>query len=262
MKTHTLKLIFLLMLLTAFASQSMAQHRKTVMHLPKFDLDPYHFGFILAANQMLLTWKPVDDYQNMVFSKLDAPDITIAGAESYQVYEITTRPVPGFAVGIVGNLRLGNHFDLRFIPTLAFGERYIDYSIIAFNNLDEAIDTVPIRKSLPSTMVDFPFHIKYRSKRFNNFAAYVLAGGKYSLEMASTKKILSANGDYPVKTDRHDLAAEVGVGADFYTPYFKFGVEAKMSFGGLNALIKDDFLYSNVLDRINNKVFQLSFTFE
>ena len=186
----------------------------------------------------------------------------IANAEYYKINEISTTPVPGFAVGIVGNLRLANHFDLRFVPTLAFGDRFVDYKVLALSSNQIKLDIIAISKSIPSTTVDFPFHIKYRSKRLNNFAAYVIVGAKYSIEMASTKKVSSANNNVPVKINRNDFMAETGVGFDFYTPYFKFGTELKMSYGLKNILVKDDFMYSQVLDRLNNKVFQLSFTFE
>lgn len=253
--------ILLTLTVVLIAAQALTAQRRTVMNQPKFDLEPYHFGFILAGNQMLLTWKPVDDYQDILWNSTDVPDITTT-SDFLRVKEITSNPVPGFAVGIVGVLRLGNYFDLKLVPTLAFGERYIDYSINGYDATGFQIESFTVRKSMPSTMVDFPLLVKYRSKRYNNFSAYLIAGGKYSIEMASTKKINSANGDYPVKIDRNDFSAEAGVGFDFYTPYFKFGVETKMSYGIKNILIKDDFLYSQVLSHMNNKVFQLSFTFE
>lgn len=255
------RIVFLLIAFISVSSELAAQ-RRVVINKPKYDLEPYHFGFILAVNQMMLTWKPVDNYQLIQWIPEEAKDLNIPTASHFRVMDITSLPVPGFAVGIVGNLRLGNYFDLRFIPTLAFGERYIDYTVEARNITWQPIDTVIVRKSIPSTTVDFPFHIKYRSKRLNNFAAYVLAGAKYSIEMASTKKVSSANNNVPVKVDRNDFAAEAGVGFDFYTPYFKFGTELKMSYGFKNILVRDEFLYSQALDRINNKVFQLSFTFE
>lgn len=239
--------------------EQVSAQRRVVNYLQKYDREPYHFGFILAVNQMNFTWRPIDGYQSIIWEPNDAPDINVAGATQIRIIEITSQPVPGFAVGIVGNLRLGEYFDLRFIPSLAFGERYVNFNIDTNN---DSFTDVIIKKSAPSTMVDFPLYIKYRSKRLNNFASYIIAGGKYSLEMASTKKIESANGNFPVKIDRNDFAAEAGVGFDFYTPYFKFGTELKMSYGLKNVLVKDAYLYSRALEKINNKVFQLSFTFE
>ena len=247
----------IVVLMITMAGHGFAQ-RRVVVNLPKFDLEPYHFGFILAANQMQLTWKPVEGFQDILWENKDFGNDLPANVSHARIIEINTQPVPGFAVGIVGNLRLGQYFDMRFIPTLALGDRSIIYKI---EPLDKST-AFEIKKSMPSTSVDFPLHIKYRSSRHNNFAAYLIGGGKYSIEMASTKKIQSNNNDVPVKIDRHDLAAEAGAGLDFYTPYFKFGVEAKMSYGILDILVKDQYAYSRSLERLNNKVFQLSFTFE
>ncbi len=258
---NNFRISLLLLGLLILSADSFAQ-RRVVINNPKYDFDPYHFGFILAVNQMMLTWKPVDNFRDQLYSNSAGEDLSIPNAAYYQINGMSTTPVPGFAVGIVGNLRLANHFDLRFVPTLAFGERYVDYNVLALNSSAVVFDTIDIRKSIPSTTVDFPFHIKYRSKRLNNFAAYVIVGAKYSIEMASTKKVSSANNNVPVKINRNDFMAETGVGFDFYTPYFKFGTELKMSYGLKNILVKDDFMYSQALDRLNNKVFQLSFTFE
>ncbi|HMM11862.1 MAG TPA: outer membrane beta-barrel protein [Bacteroidales bacterium] len=253
MRRYLLGLLIILLTLNGFAQ------RRTLVNLPKFDMEPYHFGFILALNQMQLTWKPVAGYQEIEWDKnTDAPNIEF-NATKLHIADIQSQSIPGFAVGIVGNLRLGQYFDLRFIPTLALGDRSILYNLIPDG---DTLKMFKIKKTMPSTTIDFPLHIKYRSSRHNNFAAYVIGGGKYSIEMASTKKIESNNNQEPVKIDRHDLAAEAGVGVDFYTPYFKFGIEAKMSYGLLDILVKDQYMYSRALDRLNNKVFQLSLTFE
>lgn len=255
--TRKMRRSLIVVMLLALAGHTLAQ-RRVVVNLPKFDLEPYHFGFILAGNQMQLTWKPVEGYQDILWENKDFGNDLPSSVGNARISEINSQPVPGFAVGIVGNLRLGQYFDLRFIPTLALGDRSIIYKV---EPLDKST-IFEIKKSMPSTSVDFPLHLKYRSSRHNNFAAYLIGGGKYSIEMASTKKIMSVTNDVPVKIDRHDLAAEAGAGMDFYTPYFKFGVEAKMSYGILDILVKDQYAYSKSLSRLNNKVFQLAFTFE
>lgn len=274
MKTYALKFIILILLLSAYASQSFAQHRKTVMHLPKYDLEPYHFGFILAANQMLLTWKPVNGYQLDTWTEgVDVTDITYGNAKYFGVKQIESDLTYGFNVGIVGNLRLANHFDLRFIPTLTFGDRVLHYDMIAYDKDHIPLGEFRKTKVIPSTMVEFPLHLKYRSKRFNNFATYLLVGIKPTIEMVSRKAKENKDPDFGsagkvnyIDVNKGDFFYDVGVGTDFYTPYFKFGVEAKMSFGSTNIKSNNanfnDHLYSKSLQSLNNKVFQLSFTFE
>jgi len=129
----------LVLLLLTIAGHAPAQ-RRVVMNLPKFDLEPYHFGFILAANQMQLNWKPVDGYQDIVWPRTEyAPDLPSTDT-LLKIRDITTKPIPGFAVGIIGNLRLGQFFDLRFIPTLALGDRSISYFIEPDGNPEKWIE--------------------------------------------------------------------------------------------------------------------------
>lgn len=242
-------------------SQAVYGQRRGVTNLPKYDLSPYHFGFILAANHMHFVVKTVDGQQFINWDPLNAEDATIPSTVNLRQYEVVGVPTPGFTIGIVGNLRLGNHFDLRFIPSLAFGERYLDYSIVRVSNTGDE-EFIPIRKSIASTFVDFPLLVKFRSARDNNVAAYLIGGGKYSLDLSSNKKNEARNNNLPVRLNQHDFSAELGVGFDFYTTYFKFGVEAKMSYGLFDILVRDGSLYSGGIAQLNNKIFQLSFTFE
>jgi hypothetical protein len=247
----------LLFLLTGLGVSNLNAQRQKVINLQKYDMEPYHFGFILAANQMLFTVKPIDGHQFIVYGSDMGPDFA---SDSLSLYEVTSTPTPGFTIGIVGNLRLGSNADLRFIPSLSFGERYLDYSIMRYRNgTPELID---IRKSVASTYVEFPLLVKYRSKRLNNFAAYLLGGAKYSIDLASNKRNDRENNNIAIKLNNHDLALEVGTGVDFYTNYFKFGVELKMGYGLTNILVDDGSIYSASIERLNSKIFQLSFTFE
>lgn len=248
----------LLILLSAFfVSEAAIAQRQKVVNLQKYDLEAYHFGFILAANQMLFSVKPINNHQLKVWPATAGPDFA---SDSLSLYNVTSTPTPGFTIGIVGNLRLNNNADLRFIPSLAFGERYLDYTILTYRGGQEEL--INIRKSVASTYVDFPLEVKYRSKRLNNFAAYVLGGVKYSIDLASNKKNNKDNNNVAIKLNKNDFSAELGTGVDFYTNYFKFGIEAKMSYGLTNILVSDGTVYSDGIARLGSKVFQLSFTFE
>ncbi len=236
--------------------QSYAQVSK-VLNLPVYNRQPYHFGFILAVNQMLFTVKPLDNLQNIKFTTDQSPDIY---ADSLFVYEITSTPTPGFTIGILGNLLVGRYSDLRFVPSLSFGERLLNYSILTYKNDSSYI--VNTQKSVTSTYVEFPLIFKYRSKRLNNVSAYVLGGIKYSIDLASRKKTGDNTSDVTIKLKRHDIYAQVGVGFDFYTTYFKFGTEVKMGYGLNNILIREDNIYTGSIKSLHSKIFTLSFTFE
>ena len=234
-----------------------AQFNK-IQNKPKYDLATWHFGFILATNTMFFNLKTNPEFQTIKYNQLDSPDIF---GDSLYLYGVTPQPTYGFTIGIVANLRVSKYVDLRFIPSLAFGERYITYSIYRYQ--DNIPTLVDIKKSLTSTCVLFPLHFKYKSARANNFRAYVLGGINYSIDLASqSNNNDNEGGEILLKLYRNDLLFDIGVGTDFYTPFFKFGVELKMSYGINNLLKSEGNIYTNGIDHLNSKMFQLAFTFE
>jgi len=214
-----------------------AQRRPQIENLPKYDLKPYHFGFALCLNKMDFAIKPVEDYQND------------------SLFVIQTDPQWGFNIGIVSNLRVGNYCDLRFVPTLSFGQRNLTYTL-EYNG-----SIVETQKKIESTFIDFPLLIKYKSKRLNNARAYVIGGLQYSIDLASQAKKKDRENEF-VKLKENDICFQFGVGFDFYLSYFKFATEIKMIYGMRDLLIRDHTVYTNSIDRLNSKIFQVSFLFE
>jgi len=215
-----------------------AQKVPHIENLPRYDLKPYHFGFSICVNKMDFAVHPVPNYHS--FDSLFAIHVT---------------PQWGFNIGIVSNLRLGNYADLRFLPTLSFGERILDYTLKVGNKTNETL------KKIESTFLDFPLLLKYKSKRLYNVRAYVITGFQYSLDLASQAKKKARNNDL-VKLQANDLYYEFGVGFDFYLDYFKFSTELKMMYGLQNLIKYDGTVYTNSIQRLNSKIFQLSFLFE
>ncbi len=226
-------------------SFSLFAQQPHIQNLPKYDYKKYHFGFILGFNNMDFVIKPIDD--------LNSID-TIFGVES--------SGEAGFNIGIVSNLRIAKHFDLRFVPTLSFGDRNILFSVKRFNKQIQDTVFITLNKLVESTYIDFPFYIKYKSKRLVNTRAYVLAGVKYSLDLASQAKKEQRRDEYLIKLKKDDILLEVGVGFDFYLTYFKFGIELKMSYGFLELLKREENMYAKSIDHLRSKIFQISFTFE
>ena len=213
-----------------------------VPNLLKYDDKPFHFGFTFG-------------YDNFNYSISSKPDL----AEYDSLMVINTQPMSGFSLGIVTNLRLGKYFDLRFIPGLSFGDRYIDYTI-RYSTGNEIVTA----KNLESVYLDLPILLKYKSSRMmNNIRAYVIAGGQYTFDMISAKKKKAPDhGDVVLKLNPHDVQAQVGVGFDFYCTYFKFTTELKMSFGMMNMLVPEDNMYATSVTSLKAKNLQISFIFE
>lgn len=250
------RIILTIILISGLLLQVNAQHRK-VRNLPGYDDAPYHFGFILGMNQMLFTIKTNPGFQNVVYSPLQTPDLF---SDSARLLSVQHTPAFGFTIGIVSNLRIADNWDLRFVPSLSFGERDINYVISTrFENADDVLN---INKKIQSTFVEFPFNLKFKGSRYNNMRPYWLAGVRYSLDLASDSKKKEGNNNINVAIERNDLYPEIGAGLDFYTTYFKFGVEVKMAYGLRDILRREGNIYTSGIERFNSKMFLLSFTFE
>lgn len=254
--------------------QLMNAQRRKPLNIPNYDNEPYHYGFIIGYNQMLFAIDYIDNYQGINHLSSEFPPNNVMPdigddftTSDFMVNKITPMMTHGFSVGIVGNLRLAKHFDLRLIPTLSFGERRIVYNIVsttAIDNTTGELKEYTVQSDTHSTFVEFPLQVKIRSNRNQNTAAYLIAGANYKIDMASQKKLYDEDANRPnaLRVNRHDIAAEIGAGFDFYTGYFKLGIELKMSYGLLDIAKDHDFLYTSSFDSLRNKTFQLSFTFE
>jgi len=228
-----------------------------VRNLPNYDNSPYHFGFVLGMNQMLFSVKTNPGFQDISYYALQTPDLF---ADSSKLYGLEHKPAYGFTIGIVSNLRIGDYLDLRFIPSLSFGERDLQYSVLTYFQ-DEVSQSV-ISKKIQSTFIEFPLQIKYKGNRLNNIRPYWLVGAKYALDLASDSKKKEESNNIYVALERNDVYADLGGGIDIYTTFFKFGIELKMSYGLRDVLKRQGNIYTLPVDRINSKLFLLSFTFE
>ena len=217
----------------------MFAQKQKILNLPKYDRQRFHFGFILGINK---TDFVIDRVAS--FSLIDS------------LYTVESKGTSGFNLQIVTNMRMGEHFDLRFLPGLAFASRNLIYTFEKGRPLSNVVT-----KKVESTFVELPLDVKFKSARLNNFRAYVLGGVKYSIDMVSQAKVKAKDKEY-VKLQRNDYGYEIGVGCDFYLPMFKFSPEIKMYHGLRNLLVKDDLVYSKSLDGLFSKMFTLSLTFE
>ena len=229
----------IILLLSLGSNDSYAQRSQKPQNLIRYDFQKLHFGFTLGINELNFNIK-----KNSNTLTNDTLLTLLSNSQN------------GFNLGIVSNLRIGKYTDLRFIPTLVFGERHLHYGFIDSNQAsDEKI------KRIESTLIDFPVYIKYKSARYNNFRTYVLAGVKYSLDIASQEKI-NDEGQEIVKLKRDDLMGEIGFGIDYYLEYFKFSPEIKLSYGILNLLSEDETVYTKSINRLSTNGWMISFTFE
>lgn len=210
-----------------------------IQNLPDFDERRFHFGFALGYNKANYQIDHSAEYFNSVDS----------------LVAVSVEPQPGFNLGIVSSLKVTPNIRLRFIPTLSFQERSVNYSYF-----DSSLDTISISKQkAEATYLEFPLYFKFRTNRVNNFAAYFLAGGKFGLDMQN--KVDVAN-TIVLKTKKQDYSIEVGGGTDFFLEYFKLGFELKLGLGIPNALIQENNYLSSPIESLKTRTWMFSITFE
>lgn len=245
---------FLYILFTCLCIEAFSQHKEEGgVNLPKFYKNKVHFGFALAYNQ---TDFRIHTVKNSAF-----PD-TLIGDVRYGIKTIYTKSDPGFALGIISDFRLHDYLRVRFTPNISFASRSLDYTLQNANR----DSTKLYKKSVESTFIILPLELKLQSKRLDNFGAYVIFGGGYTLDLVSKKKGQAVGGanqlDDAVLLKRDDYFYSGGAGVDFYLEYFKLGLEVKVIQGTKNLLQKNNNIFTNSIDKVNSKMVIFSVTFE
>ena len=231
----------LLLIASLLGQEAHAQKKIKAVNQQNFDLHPFHFGFLLSYNTA--------DF--FVKLKPNAPF-----TDSLLVLDHVRQP--GFNLGIVSSFNMTPNVSLRVIPTLSFQDRVLNYR---FRKSDGTF--IGFDKPVESTWLEFPVLLKLRSDRINNFAVYVITGGKFSIDMASQKDVNNEiDEEIVVKLNKYDYSAEAGGGMDMFLPYFKFGMELKFAVGIPNLLIDDGTRFSTPLQSLRSKCWVFTLTFE
>lgn len=236
--------------------KAQSNERTAGQNLPNFYHNKIHFGFTIAFNStdFRIHTKPISAL----------PD-TIIDTVRYSMKNIYHKPAPGFALGIVSDVRIHDYVRLRFTPNISFASRSLQY----FLSNKKGDSTLTFEKSVESTFLIFPLEVKIQSKRAYNFSAYVIGGGGYAMDLAGNKKSQGTSGsgnvldNSVVKLYRDDYFYSGGGGVDFYLKYFKFGLEIKILAGTRNLLYQRNNIFSQKsIDKVNSRMVVFTLTFE
>ena len=262
-----LKIVALTLLLTVMAIPTLAQDDSSG-HLPDYNNETFHFGFLLGFNEMTYALNTVKDYQNIAQPADSWPSGPYSPMHTQCLYVQNIEPMlaPGLTLGLTCNLRLSNHLDLRFIPSMSFGERHMQYNI-GVQDVDGSITTNSFTKKIYTTFIEFPFNLKYRILRYNNAGPYLIGGINPRIDLASQKAAKEQDfyGNIYINnfvTKRFDCAAEFGVGLDLYTKWIKLGIEVKMSEGLMDIVKAPALIYTAPINKLRNRTFYVSLLFE
>lgn len=238
MRTNEKRSLIALLLLSFFLCLH-AQERK-VQNRPYIDQRRLHYGFLFGLHMQDI------ELRNNGY---------VDPATGEQWYAEIDNYSPGFTVGVLGELRLNNHFSLRLSPSIHFGQKHAVY-----HEQKSDADSTQVFKS---TYLSIPLDVKFAAPRYNNFRPYLIAGVNPMVNLTARK-----HGALRLKP--FDLYLEVGMGCDVYLPFFKLVPELKFCFGLLDIIQKDrsDLIdgtlmkYTNSVDGGSSKMIVLTLNFE
>jgi hypothetical protein len=199
-----------------------------------------HFGFSMGLNTM--------DFN----AKMNPSDTNNWTAEVVSLK-------PGLNIQIVTDYRPTTYLDFRFLPGVSFGQRNLNF-------YDEYGVLVNDKQQLESSFLEFPLLIKAKGMRLNNSRPYLIGGVNFRYDLAA-KNEYDEQSEVYMRLRKADLYYEVGAGIDFYLPYFKLTIEAKMSNGLRDVLVHDEPhpehpQYVNSIESLKSQMWVLSFHFE
>lgn len=229
-----------IIVLLAFTVTTVFAQQQRIQNLPKYDKDRFQFGFALGLN-----------IGNFKMSK----NTMLFNHDS--LYNIDNLKQEGFNLGIITDIKLSEYFNLRFIPTLSFVERDLQYTFY----LNGKVQKPATLKKAESTYIVLPLYVKFKSERVNNMRAYVIAGGEYKIDMISQAKVENRDKQL-VKLTRNDYGYTIGVGFDLYLEMFKLSPEIKMYNGLNNVLVNDPAIFTQSLHSLHSKVFEFTLLFQ
>jgi hypothetical protein len=231
--------IFFLVFIGFFCFQEMQAQMAQSYNYNSFKHRPYYFGIALG-------------YSSSNFKISHSRDFI--KNENYSLTEAINGP--GFQIGVVGNLKFGEYFDFRTIPTFLFTERSIQY-----RNTGATVNETPHRESLESVFFEMPFLLRFKSHPYKDRRFFVLAGFKYSYDLQNNSRTRQA--ENIIQISPHDYQAEVGFGMQFFLPYFILSPQITFSHGLGNILIANKSLAeASVLEKILSRTVSFSLLFE
>lgn len=235
-------LILLILLIPVMAAAQKAKPKND----SNYDERLLHFGFSMGLNTMDFNAKSVDS-------------LTLANLGFYHAPEVV-RLKPGINIQIVMDYRPATYLDVRFLPGVSFGQRNITF----FET--DGSDSTSTQQVLESSFLEFPLLLKAKGMRLNNSRPYLIGGINFRYDLAAKKEYDNDTEVY-MRLRKADLYYEVGAGIDFYLPYFKLTIEAKMSNGIRDVLVHDDPYpdrpqYVNAIESLKSQMWILSFHFE
>lgn len=199
---------------------------------------PYYFGITLGFNQTYLKMDYNEEFLN---------DETLLNIQPIHT--------EGLSLGLLGNLELIDHLDLRLNPALHFSQKDLQYDYKQSEEMNSE------RKKLEFIGLTVPLQLRLKSEKVGNFRAYLLGGVKMEKDFAANSADRTA--EDIIKLRDKDLGYEAGIGVEFFLPYFILSPEIKISYGTKDVHLREPTnMYSTPVGRLISRMIVFSLHFE
>ena len=176
--------------------------------------------------------------------------------KSLQSVDVQVESTTGFNVGLVGDLRLHEYFNLRFEPGLYYAQRNL-----MFPYFTREFDAY---REVKSTYINFPLLLKFSALRTGNVRPYLTAGVSRTLNLGSNSNSTDDNSQQRFRVKTWTSNYELGFGIDLYFEYFKFSPSIRGVFGLEDELIRDNdplSPWTNNIESMKTRAILINFTF-
>ncbi len=204
------KILVVVILLCSFIPSVHAQKRDIVIYKQNWDKQKIFFGYYLGFNKK--------DFK-----------ISYNTANTY----IRVKPSIGFNVGLIADLRLHKNLSLRLEPGLSSNTKQLAFTHISGGPQDSIRD-------VNATYLRIPLLLKINSDRLNNFRPYLIGGLSYDYNFSSNQDNPDDNSSGEFRMKKSNFTYELGLGVDFYLPYFIFSPSIRGVFAINNELVPDN----------------------
>ncbi|MGC4022241.1 MAG: outer membrane beta-barrel protein [Cyclobacteriaceae bacterium] len=203
---------------------------------PDYDKRRISYGFSIGIHTSTYQVKYSDKFTSNKFDSVTAVQ---------PVY------LPGFSVGFLVNYRVNEFLDLRIMPKAGFYAHKLYYYFTNGPTQSQLVE---------STLVEMPLLLKYKSMRRGNVRMYMVGGVTPAFEASGKNDV--GNSTAGLSIQKHNISLDMGLGFDFYFPFFKFSQEIRFSRGISNMLGDKETPYSDPIKRLNTNTISVYFIFQ
>ena len=231
---------FLFFSISIFESEAQLFTKERLLNNENFDKAPLSYGYYLGFNS----------YDFNIDYKSNVKDIQVLKAV-------------GFNVGLIGNVRINDYFDIRLEPGLVMSNRTLSYSNTYFDGL--IYEEKDLEREIRSTYIHIPLLIKISTKRINNIKPFIVGGISTALNLSSNQDNPDDNSNGNFRMTKNNVFYELGVGIDIYLTWFKFTPSLRGVFSLKDEHVPDfdaNSPWTSNIDQMQTRGLFINFTFQ